>query len=95
LPSYEGLDLTATPTEKVVTSTMRNCCKDLISAAGLDPTEYATHSSKQGGAFEAMRMGLSYAQIQELGRWLSSTIVARYARGDKEVQTALANSIRI
>jgi hypothetical protein len=49
--------LTATPAEKVATSTMRNCCKDLISAAGLDPTEYATHSSKRGGALQAMRMG--------------------------------------
>jgi hypothetical protein len=87
--------LTATPAEKVATSTMRNCCKHLISAAWLDPTEYATHSSKRGGALEAMRMGLSDAQIQELGRWSSSTMVARYARGDEEVRTELANSIRI
>jgi hypothetical protein len=39
--------------------------------------------------------GFSDAQIQELGRWSSSTMVAKYARGDEEVRAALTNSIRI
>jgi hypothetical protein len=47
--------------------TMRNTCKDLIVAAGLDPTLYATHSSKRGGALLALQSGLSTGQIQELG----------------------------
>jgi hypothetical protein len=81
--------------KSVSSLTMRGCCKDLIVAAGLDPTEYATHSSKRRGTLEAMKTGLSDAQIQELGRWSSSTMVARYARGDKETRDALAGAIRI
>jgi hypothetical protein len=83
------------PTEKLATSSMRGCCKDLIIAAGLDPSAYATHSSKRGGTLEAMKAGLSDAQIQELGRWSSSTMVARYARGDEEMRESLTDSIRI
>jgi hypothetical protein len=74
---------------------MHGCCKDLIVAAVLDPSVYATHSSKRRGTLEAMKAGLSDAQIQELGRWLSSTMVARYARGDEEMRETLADSIRI
>jgi hypothetical protein len=83
------------PTKKLATSSMRWCCKDLIVAAGLNPSEYVTHSSKRGGTLEAMKAGLTDAQIQELGRWLSSTMVARYARGDEEMRESLADSIRI
>jgi hypothetical protein len=72
-------------TEKVAPSTMRNACKLLILAAGMDPGLYATHSSKRGGTLEAMRQGLSDGQIQELGRWSNSAMVARFARGSEEV----------
>jgi hypothetical protein len=41
--------LQAAAAEKVASSTMRNACKLLIVAAGLDPATYATHSSKRGG----------------------------------------------
>jgi hypothetical protein len=47
------------PTNKLATSSMCGCCKDLIVAAGLDPSAYATHSSKRGGTLEAMKAGLS------------------------------------
>jgi hypothetical protein len=57
--------LQAAAVEKVASSTMRNACKLLIVAAGLDPNRYATHSSKRGGALEAMKKGLSDIQIQE------------------------------
>jgi hypothetical protein len=60
--------LQAAAAEKVASSTMRNTCQFLIVAAGLDPATYATHSSKRGGALEAMKKGLSDIQIQELGR---------------------------
>jgi hypothetical protein len=42
-----------------------------------------------------MKAGLSDAQIQELGRWSISMMVARYARGDEETRDALAGAIRI
>jgi hypothetical protein len=93
--SKSGGVIKAVSLEKVAMSTMRGCCKDLIVAAGLDPTEYATHSSKRGGTLEAMKAGLSDAQIQELGRWSISMMVARYARGDEETRDALAGAIRI
>jgi hypothetical protein len=74
---------------------MRNCCKLLITASGLDASEYAKHSSKRGGPLEAMRAGLSNAQIQELGRWSSSMMVVRYSRGDEDTRDALADKIRL
>jgi hypothetical protein len=83
LVRVRGGKLAADSSAKVASSTMRNCCKSLITASGLNALEYATHSSKHGGTLEAMRAGLSDAQIQELGRWSSLTMVARYAGGDR------------
>jgi hypothetical protein len=81
LTSAGGI-LRAVPSERVSDSTMRASCKTLIAATGLDPSEYATHSSKRGGALMALQAGLSTAQIQELGRWSSAAMVSRYAKGD-------------
>jgi hypothetical protein len=66
LAQVQGI-LRAVPNKRVAIPTMRNACKVLIVASGLNPSEYATHSSKRGGALEAMRQGLSDAQITELG----------------------------
>jgi hypothetical protein len=87
--------LRAAAAEKVASSTMRNACKLLIVAAGLDPATYATHSSKRGGALEAMKKGLSNIQIQELGRWISALMVSRYVRGSDNVRNDLAKASRI
>jgi hypothetical protein len=84
-----GRVLSTCRTKKLATSSMRRCCKDLIVAAGLDPYEYATNSSKRGGTLEAIKASLRDVQIQELGRWSSSTMVARYARGDEEMRESL------
>jgi hypothetical protein len=81
LTSAGGI-LRAVPSERVSDSTMRASCKTLIAATKLDPSEYATHSSKRGGALMALQAGLSTAQIQELGRWSSAAMVSRYAKGD-------------
>jgi hypothetical protein len=75
------VSLKASSSDRVADSTMRNACKLLITAAGLDPRSYATHSSKRGGTLEALRQGLTDAQIQELGRWSSASMVSRYVRG--------------
>jgi hypothetical protein len=87
--------LQAAAVEKVALSTMRNACKLLIVAAGLDPATYATHSSKRGGALEAMKKGLSDIQIQELGRWSSASMVSRYVRGSDDIRKDLAVASRI
>jgi hypothetical protein len=79
--SCTGGILRAVPSERVSDSTMRASCKTLIAASGLDPSEYATYSSKRGGALMALQAGLSTAQIQELGRWSSSDMVSSYAKG--------------
>jgi hypothetical protein len=44
LTSTGGI-LRPVPSERVSDSTMSASCKILISATGLDPSEYATHSS--------------------------------------------------
>jgi hypothetical protein len=87
--------LRAAAAEKVALSTMRKACKLLIVAAGLDPATYATHSSKRGGALQAMKKGLSDIQIQELGRWNSASMVSRYVRGSDDVCDNLAEASRI
>jgi hypothetical protein len=95
--SGRGKGLKLVPMSKLALSKMRSCCKDLIEAEGLDRTAYAMHSSKRGGTIEAMKAGLTDAQIQELGRWSSSTMVPRYAREDEDedVRDGLASVIRI
>jgi hypothetical protein len=74
---------------------MRNACKLLIVAAGLNPVYFATHSSKRGGTLEAMKQGLRDIQIQELGCWSSSSMVARYVRGSEVARDSLAEATRI
>jgi hypothetical protein len=51
---------------------------------------YATHPSKRGGALEAIKKGLSDIQIQELGRWSSTSMVPRYLRWSDNVCDDLA-----
>jgi hypothetical protein len=77
----EGI-LKAYPEVRVADATMTKACKVLITDSGLDPTLYATHSCKRGAALEALKAGLTGIQIQDLGRWTSASMVARYAGGD-------------
>jgi hypothetical protein len=49
----------------------------------------------RGGTLKAMKQGLSDTQIQELGRWSSSSMVSRYARGSEEVRSGLTDVVRI
>jgi hypothetical protein len=82
--------LRASPTCKVASSTMRNACKLLIVAAGLNPVSFATHLLKRGGTLKAMKQGLTDIQIQVLGRWSSASMVARYVRGSEVAQDNFA-----
>jgi integrase len=82
------------PSVQVVASTMRAACKRLIKASGLDPGEYATHSCKRGAALEALKAGLTGPQIQDLGRWSSASMVARYSSGDTGLRSAMTDTFR-
>jgi integrase len=79
---------------RVVDSTMRAACKRLIKASGLDTGEYATHSCKRGAALEALKAGLTGPQIQDLGRWSSASMVARYSSGDAGLRSAMTDTFR-
>jgi hypothetical protein len=85
----------STASVKVANSMMRDGCKRLIEAVGLDSTRYASHSCKMGAALTAMEAGLSHVQIQDLGRWASSSMVLRYAGGDLSARQAAAEAVRI
>jgi hypothetical protein len=85
----------STASVKVANSTMRDRCKRLIEAVGLDFTRYASHSCKRGAALNAMEAGFSHVQIQELGRWASSSMVLRYAGGNSSARQTAAKSVRI
>jgi hypothetical protein len=54
LAKVKGI-LKAYPWVRVADATMRKACKVLIADSGLDPTLYATHSSKRGAALEALK----------------------------------------
>jgi integrase len=82
------------PSVRVVDSTMRAACKRLIKASGLDLGEYATHSCKRGAALEALKAGLTRPQIQDLGRWSSASMVARYSSGDVGLRLAMTDTFR-
>jgi hypothetical protein len=43
----------------------------------------------------ALPVGLSTAQIQELGRWSSAAMVSRYAKGDDDTRENLAEACRV
>jgi hypothetical protein len=81
--------LTAQSSSRVGDSTMRAACKALIVGAGLDLKEFATHSSRRGGALAASRAGATGPQIQDLGRWHSAALVARYTVGDVAFRSEL------
>ena len=52
-------------TEKEATMVLRA----IIPRQGLDPSEYALHSGRIGGATRLAAMGLSTCDIQHQGRW--------------------------
>jgi hypothetical protein len=78
----------------VADATMRKARKVLIADSGLDPTLYATHSCKRGAALEALKAGLTNIQIQDLGRWTSASMVARYAGGDASIRNKMVDSFQ-
>jgi hypothetical protein len=91
--TWKGI-LKAVPSVRVSPSRMRSNCKKLITATGLDPTEYATHFCKQGGALAALEAGLTDVQVQELDRWSSVSMMLRYT-GNPKAQETLAEAVRI
>jgi hypothetical protein len=48
-----------------------------------------------GAALAAMDAGLSHVQIQDLGRWASSSMVLRYAGGDSSARQTAVEAVRI
>jgi hypothetical protein len=85
----------STASVKVANSTMRAGCKRLIEGVGLDSTRYVSHSCKRGAALAAIDAGLTHIQIQDLGRWASSSMVLRYAGGDSSARQSVAEAVRI
>lgn len=48
--------------------------KQAVRGIGLDPKDYATHSSRIGGVTEAFKLGISPAVLQAHGRWRSCVV---------------------
>jgi hypothetical protein len=92
--SVKGV-LKAVVSVKVSSSAMRSACKRLIESIGLDGALYATHLCKRGGALAAMEAGLSQVLIQDLGRWASASMVARYTTGNPVARLLMSNAIKI
>ena len=50
--------------------------KNLLQRAGLDPSQFSSHSLRAGAATQAARAGLSGGDIKRLGRWRSQAYEA-------------------
>jgi hypothetical protein len=75
----------ALPTVGVSLKTVRDAGKDATKAIGLDPTRYASHSAKRGGALAAVKAGLNSA---------SSEMAARYLEGSEAERNRLVGLFR-
>jgi hypothetical protein len=84
----------ALPTVGVSLKTVRDAGKDAIKAIGLDPTRYASHSVKGGGALAAVKAGLNSAQLTLVGNWASPEMAARYLEGSEAKRNRLVGLFR-
>lgn len=50
---------------------------------------FQTHSARVGAAQDLMKSGFSIPQIQQVGRWSSTTMVNRYCRGIKAKESVM------
>jgi hypothetical protein len=78
----------ARPKEQVSSGTARIGVKALITALGLDPCKYATHSARRGAAVAAASAGATPAELAELGCWKSADMPLAYIRGSGKVRNA-------
>jgi hypothetical protein len=68
--------------------------KKSIKAIGLDPTRYASHSAKRGGALAAAEAGLNDTELTRVGNWASPEMAAHYLRGSEDFRNRLIDSFR-
>jgi integrase len=59
----------STHVKAVTKSTLSSQFKKLLSAIGLDPTKYGTHSCRRGHATESAAQGASVSSLRQAGRW--------------------------
>jgi hypothetical protein len=62
--------------------------KIAIKAIGLDPTKFANHSLRAGGATDLFRCGVYYPTIKKFGRWLTDCAHIYY-RDDEGVSNTV------
>jgi hypothetical protein len=84
----------AFPEIKVTKRTMWDDGKRMIKAIGLDPSRFASHSAKRGGALAAAQAGLNDVELTRVGNWKSPNMAALYLRGSEEFRTQLIDSFR-
>ena len=70
------------------TPQLRSMIKVAIKAIGLDPTKFANHSLRAGGATDLFRCGVYYPTIKKFGRW-STDCALIYYRDDEGVSNAV------
>ena len=67
---------------KVVTRTVaKKALRWMLSSLGRDPTQYALHSGRIGGATKLAAVGASDIQIQKAGRWKSLSFMVYVREG--------------
>jgi hypothetical protein len=84
----------ALPLVQVSARTMFASNKAMIKRIGLDPTCFALHSAKRGGALAAVEAGFSEADLLVAGNWKSPEMAAQYIRGLEAYRNVLLDKIR-
>jgi hypothetical protein len=84
----------ALPRVCVSVRTMWNDGKKVIASIGLDPSRFASHSAKRGGALAAAQAGLNDVELTRVGNWSSPDMAALYLRGTEEYRTKLIDAFR-
>jgi len=75
-------------TRSLSTPQLRSMIKVAIKAIGLDPSNYANHSLRAGGATDLFRCGVYYPTIKKFGRWQTDCALIYY-RDDEGVSNAV------
>lgn len=77
-------------TKPLPARTLRHRIKALVMMAGIDPTNYSTHSPRIGMACDLVSGGQSSVAVAQAGRWSTTTQPINYTRSERAGRGAVA-----
>ena len=74
-------------------TTVRGHVLDLLVNIGLDPTKFALHSLRSGGASAAANLGVNGRLFKKHGRWKSDKVKDSYVHEDIESKLSVSRNL--